>query len=445
MALEFEQTTNAIPSSYLEATPLDITEISTALLNIENKERSNLFPWNGQFSPQFVEALLERYTDKNTRILDPFCGSGTVLSEAATLGLAATGIELNPAAYILARTYSFCNRTPKVRKNILDAVEDKLKIIFPGGWPLLAATDSKPAETYQQELVILRDRSLADERIVLESFIILADFFKGIDASKLAKTWSKLRQVIENLPHNTNLIDVYHGDGRFPNPAPPFDLVLTSPPYINVYNYHQQYRASAEALGWDLLEVAKTEIGSNRKHRGNRFLTVTQYCLDLTLALHSLWKTTSHNAKLIFILGRESRVRGVPFFNGEIAARLANDAVGYQLLLRQERVFTNRFGQRICEDILHLAKGEKRIPDSLERAKSVADLILRQALIHAPDEAIRRDITDAIEKVPFVSQSPRFVAQSPHSTQGMKKNNDLSNSTSRKTQCRPRKRQTTGA
>lgn len=61
---------------------------------------------------------------------------------------------------------------------------------------------------------------------------------------------------------------MYHGDGRFPNPAIPFGLVLTSPPYINVYNYHQQYRASAEALGWDLLEVAKTEIGSNRKHPG---------------------------------------------------------------------------------------------------------------------------------------------------------------------------------
>lgn len=445
MALEFEQQTNPVLSSYLEATPLDMTEISTERLNIENKERSNLFPWNGQFSPQFVEVLLERYADRKTRILDPFCGSGTVLSEAAGLGMAATGIEVNPAAYVLARTYSFCNVMPDVRDDALNAVEDKLKIILPIGWPLLAATDRKPADLYQQELVTLRDRSSAYERTVLESFIILADFFKGINASKLAKTWGKIRQIIENLPHNANSIEVYHGDGRFPNPAIPFGLVLTSPPYINVYNYHQQYRASAEALGWDLLEVAKTEIGSNRKHRGNRFLTITQYCLDLTLTLHSLWAATSHNAKLIFILGRESRVRGIPFLNGEIAARLAIDAVGYRLLLRQERVFTNRFGQRIYEDILHLAKGGERISDSQERARIVADLILRQALIHASDESIKRDILNAIEKVPFVSLSPHFVAQPLHSSQDIKTNNDLSNSTSRKTQCHPRKRKTAAA
>lgn len=179
--------------------------------------------------------------------------------------------------------------------------------------------------------------------------------------------------------------------------------------------------------------------------RGNRFLTVTQYCLDLTLTLHSLWAATSHNAKLIFILGRESRVRGIPFLNGEIAARLAIDAVGYRLLLRQERVFTNRFGQRIYEDILHLAKGGERISDSQERARIVADLILRQALIHASDESIKYDILNAIEKVPFVSLSPHFVAQPLHSSQDIKTNNDLSNPTSRKTQRHPRKRQTAAA
>lgn len=98
------------------------------------RKGATCFHGTASSSPQFVEALLERYADRKTRILDPFCGSGTVLSEAAGFGMAATGIEVNPAAYVLARTYSFCNVTPDVRKDTLNAVEDKLKSILPKRW-----------------------------------------------------------------------------------------------------------------------------------------------------------------------------------------------------------------------------------------------------------------------------------------------------------------------
>jgi adenine-specific DNA methylase len=109
MSLELERQSSPAYKSYLDFVPLDRTEIEPARLNIENKTRSNLFPWNGQFSPQFVEAILEQYANPSTRILDPFCGSGTVLAEAALLGLAATGVEVNPAAYVLARIYALSN------------------------------------------------------------------------------------------------------------------------------------------------------------------------------------------------------------------------------------------------------------------------------------------------------------------------------------------------
>lgn len=33
-------------------------------------------------------------------------------------------------------------------------------------------------------------------------------------------------------------------------------LLITSPPYINVFNYHQKYRRSVEALGYDVLAIA---------------------------------------------------------------------------------------------------------------------------------------------------------------------------------------------
>ena len=47
-----------------ETIPLDPGTISRVRLNIDGKERSNLFPWNGQFSPQLVEVLLETYSQR---------------------------------------------------------------------------------------------------------------------------------------------------------------------------------------------------------------------------------------------------------------------------------------------------------------------------------------------------------------------------------------------
>ncbi len=65
------------------------TPISQSDLDIDEKKRSNPFPWRGQFSPQLIETLLEAYCPSGSTILDPFAGSGTVLLEAARQGLSA--------------------------------------------------------------------------------------------------------------------------------------------------------------------------------------------------------------------------------------------------------------------------------------------------------------------------------------------------------------------
>lgn len=48
--------------------PINHTLINQSLLDISIKVRSNLFSWNGQFSPQFVEALLTNFA--NTTDID---------------------------------------------------------------------------------------------------------------------------------------------------------------------------------------------------------------------------------------------------------------------------------------------------------------------------------------------------------------------------------------
>src|SRR4051794_36135394 len=99
--------------------PLDSAMISQDRLNIDDKERSNLFPWSGQFSPQLIEALLNAHAQPHAMVLDPFLGSGTVLCEAGRQSLRCYGSEINPAAYKLSRTYRFINIVQEERKRTI--------------------------------------------------------------------------------------------------------------------------------------------------------------------------------------------------------------------------------------------------------------------------------------------------------------------------------------
>ncbi|MFQ5873813.1 MAG: Bpu10I family restriction endonuclease, partial [Dehalococcoidia bacterium] len=181
------------------------------------------------------------------------------------------------------------------------------------------------------------------------------------------------------------------------------------PPYINVFNYHQNYRRSVEVLGWNLLRVARSEIGSNRANRGNRFYTVIQYCIDMANVLQELARVLRPDGRAIVILGHESRVLGAPFYNADIVERIACGSEMFDIVLRQQRVFTNRFGESIREDILNLRREAYRNSDQLTTAlgRSVAVEALHSALATVP-QSNHPLLGDAISRINEITGTPVF-------------------------------------
>lgn len=103
--------------------PINREEINQCDLNISNKVRSNIFTWNGQFSPQFIEELLNKYAKENYVVIDPFLGSGTVLCECARKNISAYGIELNASAYFMSKAYELVNSSCAERKEYLYTID----------------------------------------------------------------------------------------------------------------------------------------------------------------------------------------------------------------------------------------------------------------------------------------------------------------------------------
>jgi len=404
----------------LHQVPLNTKDISQEFLNIDNKERSNPLAWNGQFSPQLVEILLKTYAEANTTVLDPFAGSGTLLHEAAICGLSAVGVDINPAACYLARLHTLANRKPPARANLVMQLDRVLPDLLGSDLPLFGKNDSAD---FRRECAVKVRKTLAgksDVSEVLESLLILSDFLKEGHSSKdIALAWKKLRSIILNFPYSPRPLKVFNCDARcLPVESAAVGLVVTSPPYINVFNYHQNYRASTEAFGWDLLSVAKSEIGSNRKNRGNRFLTVTQYCLDIAQVFLELTRVCAKDCRIIFVVGRESQVLGVPFYNGMVISKLATRAVGCKLLTRQERVFKNRFGQSIYEDILHFTPPTNISASSFNESRRIAYDALKDGL-RVADEDVKSDLEAAVEHVAEIEPSPIYDPRAARSTIGM--------------------------
>ena len=402
-----------IPDAFT-TTFLDRESVPQASLNIENRTRTNLLPWAGQFSPQLIEELLTAHGDNAETVADPFSGSGTSLIEAARLGKAALGSDVNPGAVILSRVYELVTLPQEERDAVLSSVGGHLHRRI----PLLQ--DSAPQREDNQailESILLQlwnELNQGSERVLMEALVVLSDFYSpGLREDRIHKHWNRLVEIVQALPHSDQLVSVRQSDARaLPVETDSVDLVLTSPPYINVHNYHQKFRRSVEALGWDVLTVASSEIGSNRQNRGNRFLTVIQYSLDMVLALREMTRVTRPGGRLIIVVGRESQVRKVPFFNGRLVAELAAIGVGLGAERRQERQFVNRYGESIYEDILHFQVPAEFHDEGhcLTAARSIADQTLAMTRQLSGPEAYQ-GIADALERIDLVSPSPLFSTE----------------------------------
>ena len=351
---------------------INYDEISQSVLNIEDKNRKNLFSWNGQFSPQFVEAELNKYAKEDFFVLDTFAGSGTVLYESARKGIKAYGVELNASAYYISKVYELCNLDIAEREIIIEDINVILDSL-------------KEKKDLVEYLVSFKYKNDNMKNIIYLLIILMDIYNKEVSFEYLNKKWEILKEKIISLPYSNSLIKVKNGDARkLELEDNSVDLVLTSPPYINVLNYHQKYRASVEKLGFNVLDIAKSEFGSNRKNRGNRFYTVIQYCIDIALSLKEVNRVCKSDARMIYVVGRESKVLGCTFCNSELVYNIGTQIFNFDLLLRQERVFKNRFGQMIYEDILHFQNSEiVSIPDEviISKARDIAVDMLKKTNI----------------------------------------------------------------
>jgi DNA modification methylase len=383
-------------------------KLPQSVLDIEEKFRSNLFAWRGQFSPQLIDCLLDAYCPIGSTVLDPFSGSGTVLYEAAMKSFQAFGFEINPSAWIFSKLYEFANVDAEAREEAIRELRHFINREF----PIVIFNNETLSTAVIEEKVIHIGESIGERaKTICSAVVVLVDIFRNpITNNFIQNKFAALVSLIRSLPFSEKQIKAGLNDARsLPLGNDSVDFVITSPPYINVFNYHQNYRRSVEVLGWDVLRVARSEIGSNRANRGNRFYTVVQYCIDMANAIREIARVLKPGAGAVFIVGYESNVLGTPFYNADIVEQIAVSSGLFEVVLRQKRVFSNRFGQAIREDILNLERTSCSEHDVMpnETGRVIAFNALENARTRVPDKN-RSLINDAVRKVRELDGTPVF-------------------------------------
>ena len=377
-------------------------------LNVISKSRVNPLAWRGQFTPQLVDYLLESFSEPGDLVVDPFSGSGTVLFECASRDITCFGNELNPAAYLMSKFFHMVNFEIPDREVILEQVRQPLNGLVGRyrGLPLMNPADNH-RQKYSNLLALAKDLISATSDYPMPLCLAANILFRA-ESSRISdlrqavwRSYDYIAAFARELPYTTSSVDAQLGDARSVHKAlgRMAGLVVTSPPYINVFNYHQNHRAIVELLDWDLLRVARSEIGSNRRNRGNRFRTVIQYCLDMSEFLDAMSTAIRQDGNLVLIVGRESRVRGVPFYNGKIIRDLVRLHPCFTRLGHYERRFTNRFGVEIREDVLVTKRGDvpsQNLPR--EKVRRIAGRHLKAAGKVTSDE-VNHDLESAMEDV----------------------------------------------
>ena len=88
-----------------------------------------LHPYPARMIPQLANKLIKKYSEEKDWVLDPFCGSGSVLVECRLRNRNSTGSDINPLAVLLSRVKT----TPldkkglkNISQKVLDEVQEKI-------------------------------------------------------------------------------------------------------------------------------------------------------------------------------------------------------------------------------------------------------------------------------------------------------------------------------
>jgi SAM-dependent methyltransferase len=354
--------------------------------------RKHVHPFPARMAPEVALGKIELLTAPGETVLDPMCGSGTVVRLAAEHKRVGIGVDLDPLAVIITRTA--CH--PAWAKNLVERAEAVLDRAWrlSGKLPDWIARDQETrefveywfapeqAEDLSRVARVLIDAPRRDDplRVAFSRMIVTKERgaslardtshsrphkvteTNGYDVfAEFVKSAKKLASLIdsEDIEHRPS---IRRDDARTLRSVKPgsVDLIVTSPPYLNAIDYLRGHRMTLVWMGWTVRAVRELRGEAVGVERGLFEVSpevrriaeaavprmtdlperwqgmVLRFTHDMDRLAKSLARVTKRRGHLVVVVA-DSQLKGVPISNAEICAGAAM-LRGFELVERDERV-----------------------------------------------------------------------------------------------------------
>jgi len=346
----------------------------------------SIHPYPAMMIPQVAGRLIDMYTKPKAVVLDPFCGSGSVLLEAFTRGYDSYGIDINPLSLLISNVKT-TTLNYKLLQNELEKILKKVHNIrkiddynfFNIDYWFKPDVISKLA-TLRKTINSITDKRIRDFFKVVFSFTVRASSntrngeFKlyriedkklnnfrpdviGIFKERAELNIAAMADLWEQFKDNKTRVNILNEDTRYRTSirSGAVDMVVTSPPYGDsktTVAYGQFSRLSLQWLGFEGedLDTDNRSLGgrldTNNLHLGysspnlryaldmisridkKRAREVMAFYIDLNKCFIELNRIIKKGGFLCMVVGNRT-VKGIQLPTDEIVADFA-ESTGFR-------------------------------------------------------------------------------------------------------------------
>lgn len=348
--------------------------------------RESVHPFPARMAPGIALKPMS-VAKKRLRILDPMAGSGTVLAIARSNGHKAVGIDIDPLAVLMAKVWTTPVNPERLKKNariVLQRAKDVFyELSAREAYPNGADAETKSFvrywfDTYSRRqltslartIACVSDTEIRDALWCAFSRLIItkqSGASRAMDLSHSrphrafrtapAKPFQHFLTAVDRVAANCIAVNaknpgpatrVQRGDARkMPLRNNSFDLVLTSPPYLNAIDYMRCSKFSLIWIGYrisELRQLRSASIGAESSVRAfwdeqaaEKILTnlklkpslasaqeaiLARYIDDMHQSMHEVSRVLSPGGRAIYVIGQNT-IRGTYIPTASIVVAVA--------------------------------------------------------------------------------------------------------------------------
>lgn len=313
---------------------------SEIIFDINGEDTSYLthsfHPYPAKFPPQLPKIILNNFSKPGHTVLDPFCGSGTTLVESRLFGANAIGVDVNGLSVLLSivKSTPLNNNQISEVKSLINELQNDILYWKMNERPSISLKEIEGREHWFQnnvseELTFLINKinCIKDEnvrnflKIVFSSIIVkvsnqdsdtrfaaieknIKDFYTLEHFCKKGYEYLLKVKEFSQLIDNSTVLKVYNADTRNLNfiEDKSIDIIITSPPYANTYDYYLYHKFRKRWLDIDVEYAQYNEIGSRREYSSLK-KNKQKWNEDLYLCFLEMHRVLKHQSLAFIVIG----------------------------------------------------------------------------------------------------------------------------------------------